>query len=79
MKTIGLVASLTGVAIASAVASALLTPDGAVTRGKISRFFKDLSGKLPDGIQDYLGLKHATAVTTNNLSRAGVRSTALHS
>lgn len=79
MKTTGLIASLAGVAVASAIASALFTPDGAVTRGKISRFINDLSGKLPAGVQDYLGLKHATAITTNNLSKAGVRSTAVHS
>lgn len=82
MKTTGLIASLVGAAAIGGLASALFTPDGAQTRAKISKFVKDLSGKLPAGVQDYLGLNHQQAeakATTSNLGRLGVKTTAIHS
>lgn len=82
MKTTGLIGSIAGAAALGALVSALFTPDGAQTRRKISNFVRDLGGKLPTGVQDYLGLTKQqgnAAATTANLSRQGVRATTLHS
>ena len=59
-KTIGL---LVGTAVASALASALLTPDGKTTRGRIGKYFSGLVAKLPANVKKYLGVADGAAAT----------------